>query len=106
MLGQRLGLRPPLLQRLQQQLKSPLAQTLDLLLATERLHLETMRRTMAGPREATVADQPIPEDIAWTPRSVLGAADVAVEPIARHVPGSVSTSGSAVSRTTCGSRIC
>jgi hypothetical protein len=86
MLGQRLGLRPPLLSRLQQQLKSPLAQTLDLLLATEDLHVETMRRTMSGPRAASIADQPIPEDIAWAPPSVPLAAEVPVEPMAGHVP--------------------
>ena len=86
MLGQRLNLRPPLLTRLTQDNKSQLRRTLDLLLATEEMHLDTLRARMSGAATAMPADQPIPPDVAWAPTVIPATAIAEVEPMAKHVP--------------------
>lgn len=89
MLGNRLGLQPPLLSRLQDS-KQPteMQQTLDLLAGTENVRAGLMREAMQPTRQpAPPADQPIPGDVFWSPE-VLPAIGEAphVEPIAFRVP--------------------
>src|SRR6185436_18853010 len=86
MLSQRLGLRSPLLSRLQQESSTDVQQLFDLLAGTERLHHTLLRETMAGPRAAVPADQPIPTEVAWRPPTVPLGNTPEIEPIARNVP--------------------
>jgi hypothetical protein len=89
MLSQRMGLEPPLVERL----ANPAASTqttraLELLAGTERLRLETMRQTMLGGgdfgQQANVA---LPRGVAWSPLALPPELpDVRVEPISLRVP--------------------
>ncbi|MBI2478291.1 MAG: hypothetical protein HYV60_06505, partial [Planctomycetia bacterium] len=89
MLGNRLGLQPPLLSRLQEN-KQPteLRQTLELLAGAENVRAGLMREAMQGlgPGSAP-ANLPIPGDVFWTPEVLPAIGDIPnVEPIAIHVP--------------------
>jgi hypothetical protein len=86
MLGQRLGLRTPLLSRLQPENKSQLRRTFDLLLATEDMHVDTMRARMANAIGSQSADLPVPPDATWTAPVIPVIARTDVEPMAKHVP--------------------
>lgn len=88
MLSQRLGLAPPLMDRLGQDQASPAQRSLELLLGLERLRLEVMRETLIGQSVFTEpANQPLPRDLRWAPLNVPPAdANVEVEPLASHVP--------------------
>lgn len=89
MLGNRLGLEPPLLSRLQENKQpSELQQTLELLAGTEKLRAGLMREAMrnSGP-PATPADQPLPGDVFWSPEVLPPIGEVPnIEPLAFHVP--------------------
>lgn len=89
MLGNRLGLQPPLLSRLQQ-ISQPteLQQTLEMLAGTEKVRAALMREAMRSSNEpASAANLPIPGDVMWSP-VVLPAIGEApdVEAMALHVP--------------------
>src|SRR5690606_28897967 len=88
MLSQRLGLAPPLMDRLGQEQASPAQRSLELLLGLERLRLEVMGETRLGQAVFTEpANQPMPRDLRWAPLNVPPAAEnVDIEPLARHVP--------------------
>ena len=86
MLGNRLGLRPPLLARVQQSNSSNLQALVDVLFGTERLHQAMLRETMAGVRVSESADQPVPTDVSWQPPAVAIGAAPNTEPLAAHVP--------------------
>ena len=86
MLGQRLGLRPPLLSRLQQDSATDVQQLFDLLAGTERLHHAMLRETIAAPRAAAAADQPVPTEVSWRPPTIPLGRMPEIEPIARRVP--------------------
>jgi len=106
MLGNRLGLQPPLLSRLQQDRQpTELQQTLDLLAGTENVRAALMREAMrATSAPASAADHPVPGDVLWSPEVPPTIGEVPdVEPIAMHVRKSVSISASAALRITCGS---
>jgi len=89
MLSQRLGLEPPLLDRLQA--KGPSAQTtqaLELLFGLEQQRLDALRDTMLGRGDfGEPANLPLPAGPAWTPLALpANAPAVEIEPIAMHVP--------------------
>lgn len=88
MLSGRLGLRPPLLTRLQQPDQSELKQAINLLLGTEELRYAVMRETMnGGGGLGEAATIPVPPEVAWQPLALpADGPQVAVEPIAWHVP--------------------
>ncbi len=88
MLGARLRLQPPLLSRVQEDTKSELQQTVDLLLGSEDLRLATIRDMMRGGGDKTEpADIPVPEPINWQPHEFPGERPLSdIEPIALHVP--------------------
>ena len=89
MLGNRLGLQPPLLSRLQQN-KQPteLQQTLELLAGTENVRAGLMREAMQPTRQpAAPADQPIPGDVFWSPEVLPAIGEVPnIEPMALRIP--------------------
>ncbi|MCB9938589.1 MAG: hypothetical protein H6823_10135 [Planctomycetaceae bacterium] len=89
MLGNRLGLQPPLLSRLQES-KQPteLQQTMELLAGTENVRAGLMREAMrSGARYTESADQPLPGDVFWSPEVLPAIGQVPdVEAIALHVP--------------------
>lgn len=93
MLGRRLGLETPLLQRTQQASSSELQQTLELLFGIESYRLGVMRRTSLG-QEAFEAPlvHALPPNPEVSPRAFVGSEeaetidDGSIEPIARHVP--------------------
>jgi hypothetical protein len=86
MLGYRLGLRPPLLTRIQQDRSADLRKLVDVLMGTEQLHEAMLRETMLAGRVMEPADQPVPEEIAWRPPSITLGPLPEIEPIAHHVP--------------------
>lgn len=88
MLGARLGFKPPLFSRTGQKDSDELQQTLKLLTGAESLHYSVIRDTVLGRSGlGDVADRPVPANIAWGPPADAAAdADVAIEPIAMHVP--------------------
>jgi len=89
MLGQRLGLRPPLLSRLQETRQpTELQQTLELLAGTEKIREGLLRQSMQpAPSPAAPADLPLPTDLGWSDLPLPPVGDEgAIEPIARHVP--------------------
>lgn len=87
MLGQRLRLRPPLLGRVPEPTTSELQETMQLVFGAEKLRQTILRDTFLGKGLGEVADRPLPPAIDWQPLR-LGdpPADVAIEPIAFHVP--------------------
>ncbi len=89
MLGNRLGLQPPLLSRLQE-ISQPteLQQTLELLAGTENVRAALMREAMRGTNEpASLANHPVPGDVLWSPEVLPAIGEVPdVEPMALHVP--------------------
>lgn len=88
MLGQRLGLRPPLLTRVQES-KQPteLQQTIELLVGTEKVRAGLMRQAMQAQPAAERATLPLPADVLWSPLAVpLDAGSPQIEPIAKRVP--------------------
>lgn len=88
MLSQRLGLQPPLPSRLRESDRSELQRTMDLLLGTEDLRLNSIRSAMRGlSNPAEPATTPLPEPIDWRPHQFPDdPAGPAIEEIARHVP--------------------
>jgi hypothetical protein len=89
MLAQRMGLEPPLLERLQARESRPqTSQSLELLLGIERLRLQTLRDTMLGRGDfAEPANIPLPADVAWTPLNLpTNLPTPEIERIAMHVP--------------------
>jgi hypothetical protein len=89
MLAQRLGLEPPLVERLQaQEASATTTQSLELMLGMERLRLETLKNTIQGRGDfGEVASLPLPSGPAWL--SLAYSAEtpsVPIEPIALHVP--------------------
>ncbi len=88
MLAQRMGLEPPLIDRVGETPTTPAERSVQLLLGLEKLRLEIMRQTLMGQGGfADVANQPMPRDVRWAPLDVPAApANVVVEPLARHVP--------------------
>lgn len=86
MLGQRLGLRPPLLARLRQDRSDDWQQMLGLLLGTEQLHDSILRDTMATPRASMPADQPVPNEVAWQAPAIALDSKPDLEPLASHTP--------------------
>ena len=87
MLGNRLGLQPPLLSRRRTDEGSELQRTVELLAGAESLR-DSLVREMMGGTTPPVAERPLPEEIRWTalqsPDSSLVAAEV--ELLAQHVP--------------------
>ncbi len=89
-LGQRLGLDPPLLGRLLSSESPGLIgnPSLRLLLNVESLRTESLRESLkrtASDRET--ADLPVPDEIAWSKSEISAAVEgIDLEPIARHVP--------------------
>jgi hypothetical protein len=88
MLAQRLGLEPPLLERLQaKEASATTTQSLELMLGMERLRLEALKNTMLGRSDfSEVANLPLPAEPAWSPLSLPADAAAEIEPIALHVP--------------------
>jgi hypothetical protein len=89
MLAQRLGLEPPLLERIQtRETSTQAAQSLELLLGIERLRLETLRGTMLGRGDfGESANLPLPAGPAWSPLALPpNLPGEEIEPIALHVP--------------------
>lgn len=89
MLGNRLGLQPPLLSRLQESKQSTeLQQTLELLAGTEKLRAGLMREAMRATGEpASPADYPVPGDVLWSPEVLPAIGELPdVESIALRVP--------------------
>jgi len=90
MLAQRMGMEPPLIERIQgrDETGQPTTQSLELLLGIERLRFDTLRNTMLGRSDfGQPANLPLPPEAAWRPLP-LPADSPAVkgEPIAEHVP--------------------
>ena len=87
MLSGRLGLRPPLLTRLQQPDQSELQQTIELLLGTEQLREAVMRETMRGVGLGEAASIAVPPEVGWQPLNLPPNGEpVKIEPIALRVP--------------------
>jgi hypothetical protein len=89
MLAQRLGLEPPLLERLPQRSPSTTTtQSLELMLGLERMRLESLQRTMQGRSDfGEVANQPLPPPPAWAALALPpGMPAVEIEPLAQQVP--------------------
>ena len=87
MLSGRLGLRPPLLTRLQQPDQSELQQTIELLMGTESLRESVMRQTMSGAGLGETATITVPPDLHWQPLHLpQDGPPTEVEPIALRVP--------------------
>ncbi|MDA1055070.1 MAG: hypothetical protein O3C40_32000, partial [Planctomycetota bacterium] len=89
MLGNRLGLQPPLLSRLQENEQSTeLQRTLELLAGTEKVRAGLMREAMqAANQPAAPADQPIPGDVFWSGEVPPASGELPdIEPIALRVP--------------------
>src|SRR5262249_36270919 len=90
MLGQRLGLETPLVERLQtnQAANSQTTQALELMLGMERLRLEALKQTMLGRSDfGEAANLPLPPGPTWqAPALTEGAPAMEVEPMALHVP--------------------
>src|SRR5262245_37284414 len=88
MLGQRLGLDPPVVERLKEDKARTLTtQALELMTGMEKLRLEALKNTVLGRSDlGEVANLPLPAAPAWLPwpQSNVAAADV--EPLAMHVP--------------------
>ncbi len=89
MLGQRLGMQPPLLSQIKSGSdSSELRQTLELLFGVEKLHAATMKETLqkqGGFGEP--ANRPVPADVVWTPPKTFELRpDVEIEPLAMQVP--------------------
>lgn len=90
MLSQRLGLEPPLMERLQtpNSTNSQTTQALELMLGMERLRMEALRNTILGRSDfGEVATLPLPAAPGWSPPALpADAPAVEVEPMALHVP--------------------
>src|SRR5262245_31257376 len=90
MLGQRLGLETPLVERLQtnQAANSQTTQALELMLGMERLRLDALKQTMLGRSDfGEAANLPLPAGPTWqAPALPEGAPAVEIEPMAAHVP--------------------
>jgi hypothetical protein len=89
MLAQRIGLEPPLIERLQaQEASATTTQSLELMLGMERLRLDALKNTMLGRGDfGERANQPLPPEPTWSPLALpAGAPAVEIEPIAMHVP--------------------
>jgi hypothetical protein len=89
MLSQRMGLEPPVLERLTSQNSSTqTTRSLQLLLGLERLRMETLKDTMLGRGDfGEVANLPLLADAAWAPLPIPAQIPNAeIEPIALHVP--------------------
>jgi hypothetical protein len=88
MLGNRFGLRPPLLSRVQESEPSELQNLLGLLFGVEDLRLAVMRETMAGGGGlGEAATIPVPDPVQFQPLALPpDLPSVEVESIAMHVP--------------------
>ncbi len=88
-LGQRLGLRAPLLERLVDSERRTIFgnRSLRRLFHVESIRLEALRESLSPSSNRMVADQPVPADIRWSNTAGSDLADdVDIEPIAAHVP--------------------
>lgn len=84
MLGRRLGLDPIVAP---QKKTSEPQETLELVFGVESLRAKTMRETMARTDLPASADQPVPDDVVWTPQaSPEPGEETDIEPMAMHVP--------------------
>lgn len=86
MLGQRLGLRPPILSRIAQGIPNDELEVFKLLLGTEGLHEAKLRESMSRPRDPGPADEPLHEEVSWQSPDLPPMSDVDIEPIAKQVP--------------------
>ncbi len=90
MLSQRLGLDPPVMERLQAKTaaNSQTTQALELMLGMERLRQEALKQTMLGRSDfGEMANLPLPPGPTWLPPAFpAGAAVTEIEPMALHVP--------------------
>jgi hypothetical protein len=87
MLGQRLGLQPPLLSRREADDAERWPRSLQLLFGIEKLRDAVMRRTMQrGPGAVEPANRPLPATPQWGTLPITAADDVPVEPMSMHVP--------------------
>jgi len=90
MLAQRMGLEPPLVERIQgrDETGQPTTQSLELLLGIERLRFDTLKSTMLGRSDfGQPANLPLPAEAAWSPLALpADLPAVKIEPIAEHVP--------------------
>lgn len=86
MLGNRLGLRPPLLEPPSQRATTE-QESLQLVLNVESMRMEQMRRSLQGGVDLGTANLPLPAPIDWaSPTYAPIPEDVEVEPIAKQVP--------------------
>ncbi|HEY2413849.1 MAG TPA: hypothetical protein VGI40_16480 [Pirellulaceae bacterium] len=89
MLGQRLSLEPPVVERLKEDKARTLTtQALELMAGMEKLRIETMKNTLTGRGDfGEVANLPLPPGPAWIPWPT-GSMPVPpeIEPMAMHVP--------------------
>lgn len=88
MLQARLGLEAPLLDRVSEKKPSQSQRSVELLLGMERLRSETLKNSLLGRGDfGQPLSEPVPAPIAWPALPLPQIpADVAVEPIALHVP--------------------
>jgi len=89
MLGQRLGLEPPVVERLKDEKARTLTtQALELMAGMEKLRIETMSSTLKGRENfSEVANLPLPPPPAWVPWPTGNVPmPPEIEPIAMHVP--------------------
>ena len=87
MLSQRMGLEPPLLDRMTASQPQQINESLELLLGVERLRMDTLRSTMLGGGDfGRPADLPVPPEFDWAPLPLNNLPEVEIEPIAMHVP--------------------
>jgi hypothetical protein len=89
MLSQRLGLEPPLMERMQvREASGQTTQALELLGGVERLRLDALKNTMLGRSDfGEVANLPLPPEPAWAPLPLpADQPGVEIEPLAMHVP--------------------
>jgi hypothetical protein len=86
MLGQRLGLRPPLISRIDRKPSLP-QESLHLAMNTEAMQLRALEATVRGEVDRGVADLPLPPPLDRARREgIVPPDDVVIEPIAMHVP--------------------
>jgi hypothetical protein len=88
MLGQRLGLEPPVVDRLKEEKARTLTtQALELMAGMEKLRIETLKNTLTGRGDfGDVANLPLPAPPAWMPWPNANIANVGIEPMAMRVP--------------------
>ena len=84
LVGRRMGLEVPLPSTRK---KDPLTETYELMFDVESLRNDQIRKLMVQGVDLSPADQPLPDEIGWTPVRVENLPDkVEIEPIAKCVP--------------------